>query len=227
MTFLKLHLQQIADHFTRRNAGGSPQSWEIQGAGEGIRVAEEKHRGDPATSVLKGKAGRFHLVLLNLTTTQVVDGASRVDLGLVLAGDVGQLSASEDVEVIISGVTAGVALGSDGSAEDDQVFGDTGMDDVHSAHGTACIVEHPFFILVQVGGSDLLLELGNNVVNNGTGVIAVRLDSALGELVQMLVIEDVELVQARIEEAVDGGEQSEEDSDDAQSAEGEAAAATG
>jgi len=55
----------------------------------------------------------------------VVDGASRVDLGLVLARDVGQLSAGEDVEVIISGVTAGVALSSDGSSEDDQVFGDT------------------------------------------------------------------------------------------------------
>ena len=101
------------------------------------------------------------------------------------------------------------------------------MDDVHSAHGTTSIVEHPLLLLVQVGGSDLLLELGNDVVDNGTGIITVSLDSALGELVQMLVIEDVELVQARIEEAVDGGEQSEEDIDDAQSAEGEAAAATG
>ena len=100
------------------------------------------------------------------------------------------------------------------------------MDDVHSAHGTTSIVEHPLLLLVQVGGSDLLLELGNDVVDNGTGIITVSLDSALGELVQMLVIEDVELIQARVEEAVDGGEESEEDGEDAQSAEGEAAAAT-
>jgi hypothetical protein len=82
-------------------------------------------------------------------------------------------------------------------------------------------------MLVQVGGSDLLLELGNDVVDDGAGVFAVGLDGALGKIVQMLMVEDVELVQARVKEGVDGGEEGQEDGDDAQSAKGEAAAAAG
>lgn len=51
-----------------------------------------------------------------------MDGSGRVDLGLVLAGDVGGLSAGEDVEVVVGRVSASVALGSDGGAEDDEVL---------------------------------------------------------------------------------------------------------
>lgn len=36
---------------------------------------------------------------------------------------VGQLSACENVEVVVGCVSAGVAFGSDGCAEDDEVFG--------------------------------------------------------------------------------------------------------
>lgn len=122
---LQLHLQQVADHLATGDAGSRPQGREVQGAGEGIGVAEEEHRGDPATGILESEAGRVHLVLLDLATAQVVHGAGRVDLGLVLAGHVGQLGTGQDVEVIVGGVTAGVALGSDGGSEDDQVLGDT------------------------------------------------------------------------------------------------------
>lgn len=45
-----------------------------------------------------------------------MDGTRRVDLGLVLAGNVGSLSAGEDVEVVVGGVAACVALSADGSA---------------------------------------------------------------------------------------------------------------
>jgi hypothetical protein len=107
------------------------------------------------------------------------------------------------------------------------VDGHTGVDNVHSTHGTTGVVEHPLLMLVQVGGSDLLLELGNDVVDDGAGVFAVGLDGALGKIVQMLMVEDVELVQARVKEGVDGGEEGQEDGDDAQSAKGEAAAAAG
>lgn len=55
----------------------------------------------------------------------MVHAALRVDLGLVGSGDVGELGALEDVEVVVGGVTAGVAFGADGGAKDDQVFGDT------------------------------------------------------------------------------------------------------
>lgn len=54
----------------------------------------------------------------------MVDGAGGVDLGLVGAGKVGALLAGEDVEVVVGGVATGVALGTDGRAEDDEVLGD-------------------------------------------------------------------------------------------------------
>lgn len=122
---LQLPLQQVGDHLAPSDARGSPQGREVQGAGESIGVAEEEHGRDPATGVLEREAGRVHLVLLDLAALQVVHGAGRVDLGLVLAGHVGKLGAGEDVEVVVRGVAAGVALGADGGAEDDQVLGDT------------------------------------------------------------------------------------------------------
>lgn len=54
----------------------------------------------------------------------MVHAALGVDLGLVLAGDVGQLHAREDVEVVVGGVAARVALGADRGAKDDEVLGD-------------------------------------------------------------------------------------------------------
>lgn len=53
-----------------------------------------------------------------------MDAAGRVDLGLVLSGNVSPLLAGQDVEVVVGGVAAGVALSSDGGAEDDEVLGD-------------------------------------------------------------------------------------------------------
>ena len=50
---------------------------------------------------------------------EVVHGACRVDFGLEVAGRVGELSAGQDVEVVIGGVAAGVAFGANGGAEDD------------------------------------------------------------------------------------------------------------
>lgn len=54
----------------------------------------------------------------------MVDAALGVDLGLVLAGDVGELGADEDVEVVVGRMAARVALGADGGAEDDEILGD-------------------------------------------------------------------------------------------------------
>lgn len=59
-----------------------------------------------------------------MTAAEVVNGAGRVDLGLVLAGNIGKLGAGQDVEVVIGRVDAGVALGANSGAEDDEVLGD-------------------------------------------------------------------------------------------------------
>ena len=121
---LQLELQQVGNHLATSDARGRPQRREIQGTGEGIGVAEEQHGRDPAAGVLESEAGGLHLVLLDLAALQVVDGAGGVDLGLEGAGQVGELGAGEDVEVVVGGVAAGVALGADGGAEDDEVLGD-------------------------------------------------------------------------------------------------------
>ena len=103
----------------------------------------------------------------------MVHGAGRVDLGLELARDVGQLGAGQDVEVVVGGVAAGVAFGADGGAEDDEVFGYawvenqyvkylvsilrrlflqlTSVNNVHGTHGAAGVVEDPFLVEVHVG----------------------------------------------------------------------------
>lgn len=55
----------------------------------------------------------------------MVHRALRIDLGLVGSGDIGELGALEDVEIVVGRVTTGVTFCADGGAEDDQVFGDT------------------------------------------------------------------------------------------------------
>lgn len=113
---LQFQLQQIANHLAGGNPRGRPQGREVQRAGEGIGIAEEQHGRDPAARILQRKARRLHLVLLDLAATEVVHAAGGVDLGLELAGHVRQLRAVQDVEVVVCGMAAGVALGADGGA---------------------------------------------------------------------------------------------------------------
>lgn len=59
----------------------------------------------------------------------MVHAAGWVHLRRVLAGDVGQLRARDDVEVVVGRVPAGVALGPDGGAWEVYVSGGkSGMD---------------------------------------------------------------------------------------------------
>ena len=122
--YLQLELKQVTNHLAPSHSRSRPQSREVQRRRESVGVSEEEHRRDPAARVLEREAGRVHLVLLDFAAAQVVHGAGRVDLGLELAGDVGQLGAGQDVEVVVGGVAAGVAFGADGGAENDEVFGD-------------------------------------------------------------------------------------------------------
>ncbi|KAG5912919.1 hypothetical protein E4U53_005095 [Claviceps sorghi] len=93
-----------------------PQRGKVKRARQAVRVAEEEHGRDPAARVLEREAALGHLVLLHLAAAQVVDAAGGVNLCGVLAGHVGPLLAVEDVEVVVCGVAAGVALGADGGA---------------------------------------------------------------------------------------------------------------
>lgn len=112
----ELALEEIANHLLARNVRRLPQRREIERAGQPVGEAKEEHGRDPAARVLEREAGLGHLVLLGVAAAQVVDAARGVDLGLVLAGHVGQLGAREDVEVVVGGVAAAVAFCSDGGA---------------------------------------------------------------------------------------------------------------
>lgn len=113
---LQLSPKQVRDHLPGGDPRRVPQSWQVQGAREAIGVAEEQHRRDPSPGVLEREARRLHLVLLDLAARQVVHAALRVHLRLKRSWRIGQLRALQDVEIVISGVAAGVSLGTDGGA---------------------------------------------------------------------------------------------------------------
>lgn len=112
----QLPLEQVANHLLPGKVRRLPQRREVERAGQAVGEAEEEHGRDPAAGVFEREAGLGHLVLLGVAAAQVVHAAGRVDLGLVLAGDVGELRAGEDVEVVVGGVAAGVAFCADGGA---------------------------------------------------------------------------------------------------------------
>lgn len=93
-----------------------PQSRKVEGARKTVGEAKEEHRRDPAAGVLEREAALGHLVLLHITTAEVVDAAGRVHLGLVGTRDVGELGSAEDVEVVVGRVAARVAFCADRSA---------------------------------------------------------------------------------------------------------------
>lgn len=100
------------------------------------------------------------------------------------------------------------------------------MNDVHRAHGATSIVEHPLLLGAQILLTNLLLQLSDNEVNNGAGILAMSLNSTLRQIMQMLRVKDVELVEARVEEAVQSREQGQENREQTQVPERKAAAAT-
>lgn len=57
------------------------------------------------------------------------------------------------------------------------------MNDVHGAHGTARIVEHPLLVQVDmVRRSGSAVELVDDVAHNAARVVAVRSNAALGQI---------------------------------------------
>lgn len=67
------------------------------------------------------------------------------------------------------------------------------------------MVKKPFLLQVDVAGMHAM-QLGRNVVDNGTRVIAVRRDTAFGEVVEVIRLEDVERVKLAIHQ-IDNGRQ--------------------
>lgn len=114
--FLQFSPQQIRDHLPSSDPRSPPQSRKIQSTGKTIRKSEEQHWRDPSTSVLKSKASFVHLVLLNSTTTKMMNTSLRIDFWLKVSWRVSELSTSDDVEVIICCVATRVAFCSDGGS---------------------------------------------------------------------------------------------------------------
>lgn len=69
--------------------------------------------------------------------------ASRVDFRLERPRIVSSLLSHEDMEVIVGSVPSRVSLCADGSAEEDEVFRDRGVQEIHATHGSASVVEDP------------------------------------------------------------------------------------
>ena len=98
----------------------------------------------------------------------MVHAALWVDFWLEAAGCESQLSALDDVEIVVCCVPSSMPFCPDRCAKDDQVFGYaccdfsvrvhdaaindglTSMDDVHSSHSTTSIIEDPFFVYAQI-----------------------------------------------------------------------------
>jgi len=64
------------------------------------------------------------------------------------------------------------------------------MNDIHSAHGTTCIVEHPFFVQIDMLGRDLI-QVVDNILDDGRGIIAMGLERPERELMQLIGLKDV------------------------------------
>lgn len=96
-----------------------------------------------------------------------------------------------------------VSLCAERGPENNEVLGDGGVDDVHSAHGAAGVVEDPFFVSVYVIGVRLG-EVRGDVVDYGAGVVAVGGDGGLREGVELGGVEDVEFPEVAFEHVHDG-----------------------
>lgn len=100
------------------------------------------------------------------------------------------------------------------------------MDDVHGTHGTTSVVEHPLLIVVDVG-RDLaaVVQLVDDVLDNSLGVVAVGSDGALGHIMEVIGIENVEGLETLLKNIGDGRNDGEQDGEELEPATDAAAAA--
>lgn len=89
-----------------------------------------------------------------------------------------------------------MALSPKWRSENDQILGDACMDNVHRAHRTAGVVEDPFlFARVEYNalfrGRKLCREVGDNVRDNGAGVVAMFVNSRTRKGVEFCRFENI------------------------------------
>lgn len=88
-----------------------------------------------------------------------------IDLPDERASFVSRLSTLEDVEVVVGSVSTAVSLGTHSRTKDDQVLGDTGVDDEHAAHSASGVVEHPFGWVLEILGKERLRVVLDQLVD--------------------------------------------------------------
>lgn len=91
----------------------------------------------------------MHLVLLRYTSRHEMDHAWSITLHLKLTGSESPLFSNENMEIIVRGVNASVSFGSKWCTEDNKVFCDARVDDVHRAHGASSIIEYPVLMGIK------------------------------------------------------------------------------
>lgn len=91
----------------------------------------------------------MHLVLLRYTSRHEMDHAWSITFHLELTGTESPLFSHENMEVIVRSVNASVSLGSKWRTEDNKVFCDARVDDVHRAHGTSSIIKYPVLVGIK------------------------------------------------------------------------------
>lgn len=89
------------------------------------------------------------------------------------------------------------------------------MDDVHGAHGTPGIVEHPLLVRIDVARhAGLAVQLVDDVLDDGARVIAVQLNAALAYLLELVEVEDIEGLEVLLKEVDNRGEHAEQDGEE-------------
>lgn len=122
---LQLASCKIQNHLSASYPGCPPQSGEVQCTGEGIGISKTQHGWDPTSRILKSKATLRHFVLLDHTTGKVVDSSLGIDFWLIRSWGVCQLSARQDVEIVIRSMTTSVSFGANGRTKNDEILSDT------------------------------------------------------------------------------------------------------
>jgi len=139
-------MPQIPQSFSTINSNGMPQRLPIECTSERIGKAKRQHKRNPTLRELKRPTTLVHLVLLNVSTAKMVHGAFGIALLDERVGRVGPLLAFEDVEVVVGGVAARVALRTQRRAKHNQILCYRRVDQVHAAHCAAGVVEDPFVL---------------------------------------------------------------------------------
>lgn len=138
---LELPLEQALPHMSGCDPDGTSERLVIHCRRDGFQESEGKHAWDASLSELQCETVKSILRLV--TPNHVILFTWLENPLLDITGIVEGLLAAQDGEVVVSHVDTGVTFRADRGAKDDEVFGDRSMEENHSTHSIAGIVEHP------------------------------------------------------------------------------------